>query len=226
MSLPPPSQYAIGQQGNTLRGYAQGYVNTGQWRPQQGYQPQNKGQQGIATPGYVIYPSMGTVVPQAHFVAGQQIVAPATELVHSTLAPLSMSGYPQSGSSSGYATYVGPASITSAPLQGLQAQSDQSFGTCGSVLGPPISQQGFQTQAFNVGTPSLQSQQWLFDSGATSHVTNDLSNLSFHQPYVGSQGLSVGNGATIPIAHSGQSNTSNSVQGSLPSGVVSTSELI
>lgn len=43
-----------------------------------------------------------------------------------------------------------------------------------------------------------------FDNGATSHVTNDLSNLSIQHPYRGGVGVIVGSGNTLPIAHSGK----------------------
>lgn len=43
-----------------------------------------------------------------------------------------------------------------------------------------------------------------FDSGATSHVTSDLSNLTIQQPYTGGDGVLVGSGSTVPIAHSGK----------------------
>ncbi|RWR90949.1 Regulator of rDNA transcription protein 15 [Cinnamomum micranthum f. kanehirae] len=39
--------------------------------------------------------------------------------------------------------------------------------------------------------------QWFTDTGATNHVTSDLSNLSIHSDYVGTDGLAVGNGKTI-----------------------------
>lgn len=39
---------------------------------------------------------------------------------------------------------------------------------------------------------------WFFDNGATSHVTNGLSNLSVQNPYTG------GNGNTLLVVHSGK----------------------
>ena len=51
---------------------------------------------------------------------------------------------------------------------------------------------------------SQSSPNWYFDSGATSHITNDLSNLTLQQPYSSSDGVVVGNGSTLPISHSGQ----------------------
>lgn len=44
---------------------------------------------------------------------------------------------------------------------------------------------------------------WFLDSGATNHVTNDLSNLSLQHPYSGNTGVMVGNGNSVPISHTG-----------------------
>ena len=45
---------------------------------------------------------------------------------------------------------------------------------------------------------------WLFDSGATNHITNNLSNLTLQQPYTETEGVLVGNGTHLPITHTGQ----------------------
>lgn len=44
---------------------------------------------------------------------------------------------------------------------------------------------------------------WILDSGATYHITSDINNLSLHQPYLGGEEVIVGNGATLPITHTG-----------------------
>lgn len=44
---------------------------------------------------------------------------------------------------------------------------------------------------------------WAIDTGATHHITSDLDNLSLHTPYAGSDDVTVGNGAGIPITHIG-----------------------
>ncbi|CAN7021996.1 unnamed protein product [Brassica rapa subsp. trilocularis] len=45
---------------------------------------------------------------------------------------------------------------------------------------------------------------WILDSGATHHLTTDLSNLSLHQPYTGGEEVTIADGSTIPISHTGE----------------------
>ena len=49
-----------------------------------------------------------------------------------------------------------------------------------------------------------QEQPWLADSAATDHVTTNLNQLSFPQPYGGQDHLTVGNGQNLPITHIGK----------------------
>lgn len=58
-----------------------------------------------------------------------------------------------------------------------------------------------QAHVATVGTASTG---WLLDSGATHHVTHDLSNLQTHAPYDGSEELIIGDGTTLPITHVGK----------------------
>lgn len=44
---------------------------------------------------------------------------------------------------------------------------------------------------------------WLMDSGATHHVTSDLSNLSLYALYSGNDSIVIGNGSSLPITHTG-----------------------
>lgn len=46
---------------------------------------------------------------------------------------------------------------------------------------------------------------WYPDSGATCHITPDLSNLSIHTDYGGNDMVKVGNGTGLPIQHIGHS---------------------
>ena len=45
---------------------------------------------------------------------------------------------------------------------------------------------------------------WYADSGATNHVTSDLSNLSLHSEYQGGDRLAIGNGQQLQISHIGK----------------------
>ena len=60
--------------------------------------------------------------------------------------------------------------------------------------------QAHMMQAVNSNTSS---NGWILDSGASHHVTNDLNNLSLHAPYDGSDEIVIGDGSSLPIAHTG-----------------------
>jgi len=44
---------------------------------------------------------------------------------------------------------------------------------------------------------------WVFDTGATHHLTSDLSNLSLHQPYNGGEEVTIADGSGLQITHTG-----------------------
>ncbi|KAH6800658.1 hypothetical protein C2S52_001122 [Perilla frutescens var. hirtella] len=46
--------------------------------------------------------------------------------------------------------------------------------------------------------------QWVVDSGAINHITNQFQNLSIHSAFPGDERLTVGNGQQIPIIATGQ----------------------
>ncbi|GMQ08672.1 hypothetical protein CsSME_00052291 [Camellia sinensis var. sinensis] len=56
-------------------------------------------------------------------------------------------------------------------------------------------------------TPSISSSSsmpWYLDSAATDHMTNDLNNFDLYQDYPGTDRITVGNGQSVPIHHTGQ----------------------
>ncbi|CAA7053046.1 unnamed protein product [Microthlaspi erraticum] len=52
------------------------------------------------------------------------------------------------------------------------------------------------TQAYNPNN-------WVLDTGATHHLTSDLDNLSLHQPYTGADEVTLADGSSIAISHTG-----------------------
>ncbi|KAL9228208.1 hypothetical protein vseg_003813 [Gypsophila vaccaria] len=58
-------------------------------------------------------------------------------------------------------------------------------------------------QAHSATVPAPSSPSWLVDSGATHHLTNDLSNLASHDPYEGFADIMIGDGSSIPISNIG-----------------------
>ncbi|KAA8521637.1 hypothetical protein F0562_012310 [Nyssa sinensis] len=58
--------------------------------------------------------------------------------------------------------------------------------------------------AASFGSNQNTSNIWLMDSGATNHITNDISNLSIFEDYTGEDAVSIGNGKGLQISHIGQ----------------------
>ncbi|XP_021819538.1 uncharacterized protein LOC110761381 [Prunus avium] len=54
---------------------------------------------------------------------------------------------------------------------------------------------------------------WYADTGATNHITHDLSTISMPSDYAGSEKVTVANGQTLDIHHSGQSHRQNPFSG-------------
>lgn len=65
------------------------------------------------------------------------------------------------------------------------------------------SEQQWRPSANQVALNTTNTEGWLMDSGATNHVTSDFHNLSLHNPYTGNDSIVVGNGAALPITHTG-----------------------
>ncbi|KAJ9555883.1 hypothetical protein OSB04_010497 [Centaurea solstitialis] len=53
---------------------------------------------------------------------------------------------------------------------------------------------------------------WLLDNGASHHVTTDLSNLSLHHPYDGTDEIVIGDGSGLPISHTSSTHLSSPTQ--------------
>ncbi|KAL5747359.1 hypothetical protein ACOSQ2_024656 [Xanthoceras sorbifolium] len=66
---------------------------------------------------------------------------------------------------------------------------------------PNISAIPWQPQAHYVANNALNNPAWLLDSGASHHVTTDLSNLSLYAPYIGSNDVMIGDGTGLSITH-------------------------
>ncbi|KAH0765345.1 hypothetical protein KY285_001216 [Solanum tuberosum] len=54
-------------------------------------------------------------------------------------------------------------------------------------------------------SPPITHQNWYPDSGATHHITPDLSNLHHFEDYKGMDQVNIGNGQGLPIHHTGSS---------------------
>lgn len=60
-------------------------------------------------------------------------------------------------------------------------------------------------QPHHTSSPTIMN--WIFDSGASFHATNDLSNLSIHVSYDGTEELVFGYGSCLQISHIGSMNS-------------------
>jgi len=70
-------------------------------------------------------------------------------------------------------------------------------GTYYGYLPQPLKTQSqFSSTSSYHGEPS-----WVVDSGATNHITSNLSNLSLQSPYNGNDKVAVGNGKKLPISN-------------------------
>ena len=68
-----------------------------------------------------------------------------------------------------------------------------------------------QLAAFVAGSLSFADYNWYPDTGATNHLTSDLSNLNLQsEEYVGTSQIHVGNGAVLAITHIGSSSLPSS----------------
>jgi len=61
----------------------------------------------------------------------------------------------------------------------------------------------WQPRANAVMASPYNANNWLLDSGATHHITSDLTNLSLHQPYTGGEDVTIADGSGLSISHTG-----------------------
>ena len=70
---------------------------------------------------------------------------------------------------------------------------------------PPPPQNSTNARAFvAAAAQSPSSSNWYVDSSATDQITNDLNNLQLYEPYYGNEQVTVDNGSSIPIQHTGK----------------------
>lgn len=69
-----------------------------------------------------------------------------------------------------------------------------------SISSPPVSY--LHTNGTHIPSSQFTGPEWYMDSGVTHHVSQP-ENLHMHAPYQGNSHLSVGNGNSIPIKHTG-----------------------
>ncbi|KAL4582926.1 hypothetical protein LXL04_007487 [Taraxacum kok-saghyz] len=68
---------------------------------------------------------------------------------------------------------------------------------------PRTSYSNTSPQAHAMNTTNNSDSTWLFDSGASHHITSDLNALSLHTPYDGTDELVIGDGSSLLITHVG-----------------------
>ncbi|CAL5339748.1 unnamed protein product [Camellia sinensis] len=79
------------------------------------------------------------------------------------------------------------------------------FSSSASQLPGPSSRAFVSTSEHGHGSSSQSPiSPWFLDSAATDNITNDLNNLSVYHPYSGSEHVTMGNGSSIPIHHTGK----------------------
>ncbi|KAK0597079.1 hypothetical protein LWI29_021647 [Acer saccharum] len=136
---------------------------------------------------------------------------------HNSFRPPSSphSGPPNRGQQQPLRPYLGRCQVCG--TQGHTAKRCPSFHmvpTQSPVSGlPPLSPNQptpWQPRAHFAANSFAHNPAWLLDSGASHHVTTDLSNLSLHTPYNGSDNVMIGDGTGLSITNTGSSSLSTS----------------
>ena len=86
-------------------------------------------------------------------------------------------------------------------VQGHSAKRCPQLGGRNSTYMPPTNPPWQPRAHMALSFPSEAA--WLMDSGATHHMTSDLSNLALHQPYHGDDSVLIGDGSGLSITHTG-----------------------
>ncbi|GKV35758.1 hypothetical protein SLEP1_g43978 [Rubroshorea leprosula] len=82
---------------------------------------------------------------------------------------------------------------------------------CTLLIGTNIASLSSAPTALRATTfPTAPDSKWYIDSGANTHVSSALGNLSHSSPYSGSEFIQVGNGQLLPVTHSGNTVLSSS----------------
>ena len=89
-------------------------------------------------------------------------------------------------------------------------KSGHSARTCYKIPGYPNKPRNPYAHVAQATRPSYPPPppSWLFDSGASHHITNDMENLSIKSDYNGSDNLQVANSKHLPITHIGSAKIS------------------
>ncbi|CAA0838968.1 Unknown protein [Striga hermonthica] len=82
--------------------------------------------------------------------------------------------------------------------------------TCFKINPPRRGGQGSARQAHTASR--FVSSDWIVDSGATHHITNDLGSLQTTTPYYGDEQVVVADGSSLPITHTGLEDKGASAQ--------------
>ncbi|KAM1001184.1 hypothetical protein FF1_007726 [Malus domestica] len=104
------------------------------------------------------------------------------------------------------AHYRGSSSGPRAPCQ-IYGNSSHEAIDCFDRMNPEISGRipPAKLQAMCARYNAKSSPTWLIDSGATSHITNDISNIHSPTPYNGEEKVYIGDGKGLSISHVGSS---------------------
>ena len=94
--------------------------------------------------------------------------------------------------------------FTRTPNQYQSHQNQNQSNEVPALTNSPHQANYHQSTAYYATPETVGDPAWYADSGATNHVTPQLSNLSIHSDYQGYDKLAVGNGQQLHISHTGK----------------------